>query len=333
MENYTKISLRRKQTGTKMCENHKGGVLYFTFPHLEREEGFLHACSSRFGGVSEGMFSQMNLSFTRGDDPECVRENYRRIAAAVGFDTDWMVFSYQTHTVNVRVVTAEDRGKGFARERDYTDVDGLVTDVPGLVLTTFYADCVPLFFLDPVRRAVGLSHSGWRGTVNDIAGATVRTMQEQYGTKPEDVLAAIGPSICQDCYEVSEDVVEEFRAHYPEELWPELFERQDCYKARKINSGTSGDCRQAPHWPGDDQEKNSYPADTPVKKPYLAGNTAKYQLDLREACRRNMSRAGILPEHIEVTDLCTCCNPDVLFSHRASGGRRGNLAAFLGIRA
>lgn len=322
MENNRSISLRRKQTGTAMHENFKDGVLYFTFPGFEREKGFLHACSSRIGGVSEGVLAQMNLSFTRGDDPERVRENYRRIAAAVGFDTDSMVFSYQTHTVNVRVVTEADCGKGFARERDYTDVDGLVTNVPGLVLTTFYADCVPLFFIDPVHRAVGLSHSGWRGTVNDIAGVTVRTMQEQYGTEPSEILAAIGPSICQDCYEVSEDVIEEFRAHYPKELWPDLFERQDRYRDHVAGSSPREDCGQEPHCPADGQ----------TKKAYLSGNPAKYQLSLWEACRRNMLRAGILPEHIEVTDLCTCCNPDILFSHRASNGRRGNLAAFLGVR-
>lgn len=87
------------------------------------------------------------------------------------------MLTHQTHTNHVRVVTEADAGKGFVRERDYTDVDGLVTDVPQLVLTTFYADCVPLFFIDPVHRAIGLSHSGWRGTVSDIAAATVRTMQ------------------------------------------------------------------------------------------------------------------------------------------------------------
>ena len=229
----------------------------------------------------------MNLSFTRGDDPERVRENYRRIAAAVGFETDRLVFTHQTHTNHVRVVTEADAGKGFVRERDYTDVDGLVTDVPQLVLTTFYADCVPLFFIDPVHRAIGLSHSGWRGTVSDIAAATVRTMQGEYGSRPEELLVGIGPSICQDCYEVSEDVIEEFRASYEEKLWMRLY-----------------------------REK---------------GN-GKYQLNLWEACRQNLLRAGVLPDRIEVTDLCTCCNPQIFFSHRASGGKRGNLAGFLMIR-
>ncbi len=277
----------RKRKEQVLKENCKNGVIYFTFPSLEKAGGYIHGFSSRIGGVSENEFAQMNLSFSRGDDEERVRENYRRIAAAIGFDDRRIVCSHQTHTTNVRVVTEEDCGKGYLCERDYTDVDGLVTNVPDVILTTFYADCVPLYFIDPVHRAVGLSHSGWRGTVGNIAGETVRVMQEQYGTRPSDVLAAIGPSICQECYEVSEDVIEQFRERYEEVLWPQLF-------TEGVRDG-------------------------------------KYQLNLWEACRQNMLHAGIPAGQIEVTDICTCCNPDILFSHRASHGKRGNLAAFLGI--
>ena len=175
------------------------------------------------GGVSTGDCATMNLSFERGDLEASVRTNYELLGAAVGFSTDSLVFSRQTHTTNVRVVTEEDRGKGFLRERDYTDVDGLVTNVPGLTLATFYADCVPLFFVDPVHKAIGLSHSGWKGTVGKIGKATVEKMTEQYGTDPKDVLAAIGPSICQSCYEVSEDVILKFRDAFEEKYWTELF--------------------------------------------------------------------------------------------------------------
>lgn len=279
--------LVRKAGKAVLQENRRNGVLYFTFPRLGAQTGFVHGFSSRVGGSSRNEFATMNLSFTRGDDPECVRENYRRIAAALGFDDRKIVCSDQTHTNHVREVTGKDCGKGYLRPRDYTDVDGLVTDEPGVVLATFYADCVPLYFVDPEHRAIGLSHSGWKGTVSDIAGVTVRTMQEKYGSRPEAVLTAIGPSICQDCYEVSEDVIEQVRAAYSEELWPRLFYQRE---------------------------------------------NGRYQLDLWEACRQNLLRAGILPEHIEVTDVCTCCNPDILFSHRASHGKRGNLAAFLGIQ-
>lgn len=284
--------IRRSAAGEKTAkivlkENWKDEVCFLTFPALEAYEEIIHGFSTRIGGVSENEFSQMNLSFSRGDVRENVLENYRRIAAAIGFDDTHIVCSDQTHTVNVREVTQEDLGKGYIRPRDYTDVDGLVTNTPGVVLATFYADCVPLYFVDPVHHAVGLSHSGWRGSVGDIAGVTVRLMQEKYGTEPLDIVAAIGPSICQSCYEVSEDVIDQFKEAYDGSLWERLF---------------------------------------------YAKENGKYQLNLWEACRQNMLRAGIAKEHISVTDICTCCNPDILFSHRASCGKRGNLAAFLGLR-
>ncbi len=278
------IELRRAGNDRTVELFEKKGVPFLAFPALEKIPGILHGFSTRLGGVSTGALASMNLSFSRGDDPEHVRENYRRIAETVGFSTEDMVFSYQTHTNHVRVVTEKDRGKGYVTDRDYQDVDGLVTDVPGLVLVTFYADCVPLFFVDPVHHAVGLSHSGWRGTVSDIAGVTVRTMQERYGSDPGEMTAAVGPSICRSCYEVSEDVILLVREQYPRRIWPLLYD---------------------------------------------AKADGKYQLDLWEACRQNMLRAGIRPERIFVTDVCTCCNPDILYSHRASQGKRGNLAAFL----
>lgn len=263
------------------------GVTYLTFPALEKEEGFIHAFSTRLGGVSEGIYASMNLSFTRGDSEEAVRENFRRFSAALGFSPEDIVCSSQTHTANVRVMTEKDRGNGVTRPGIYEDVDGMITDVPGVVLATFYADCVPLYFIDPAHRAVGLSHSGWRGTAAGIGRVTVRKMQETYGTRPEDIRSAIGPSICQECYEVSEDVILEFRDAFPKENWKDLFYRKE---------------------------------------------NGKYQLNLQEANRLIMMDAGIPAENISLPGICTCCNPEFLFSHRASKGRRGNLGAFLGIR-
>ena len=159
----------------------------------------VHGFTTREGGVSEGIFSSMNLSFTRGDDPARVKENYRRAAAALGVPAEHIVCSDQTHTTNVRHVTMDDRGKGVFREKDYRDVDGLITDTPGLVLATFFADCVPLFFVDPVRRCIGLSHSGWKGTAARMGARTVEAMPETFGSNPADIRAAIGPSICEMC--------------------------------------------------------------------------------------------------------------------------------------
>lgn len=279
-------TVKRKEGEAVLGIHRCGDLEYLTFPALDKIPMVDHLFSTRLGGVSRGHLGEMNLSYGRGDDKERVDENFRRIAGVLQCEMQDFVCSDQTHTAHVRKVTAADRGKGILYPRDYEDVDGLITEEEGIVLATFYADCVPLFFVDPVRRAIGLSHSGWRGTVAGIGAVTVRRMQEEYGSRPEDMIAAIGPSICRDCYEVSEDVAqafaERFKAHSQELL---------------ENKGNG-----------------------------------KYQLDLWRANELVMQEAGILPGHISVTDICTCCNPKYLFSHRASHGQRGNLGAFLSIK-
>lgn len=274
---------------TEDCQMHlkeAQGVPYFVFRNLEDTKLVRHGFSTRMGGVSKGHLAELNLSFTRGDDPERVRENFTRIGNAMGFDTGSLVFSQQTHTTNVRVATEEDRGSGFTKPLRYTDVDGLITNVPGLMLATFYADCVPLFFVDPVHRAVGLSHSGWKGTVGRMGKATVERMTEIFGTRPEEVLAAVGPSICQDCYEVSEDVASAFRKEFRDQADERLLYQKE---------------------------------------------NGRYQLNLWRANEIVLLEAGVRPEHLAITNVCTCCNPELMFSHRASQGRRGNLGAFLGL--
>lgn len=253
------------------------------YPLLEDTGIVEHCFTTRLGGVSEGVCASLNLSFSRGDDPVAVLENYRRVATTFGKTVDDFVCTDQTHTTTVLQVGKKECGYGVTKERPYTDVDGLITNEPGVILSTFYADCVPLYFVDPVNKAIGLSHSGWRGTVGRMGQKTLEAMKEAFGTNPADVYAAIGPSICQDCYEISEDVAEhfyeEFQGHGDEIL---------------INKGNG-----------------------------------KYQLDLWKTNEIVMLEAGILPEHLAVTNICTCCNETVLFSHRASQGKRGNLAAFL----
>ncbi len=183
-----------------------GEFPYLSYPLLEQTGMVKHCFTTRLGGVSEGIFESLNLSFSRGDQRAAVEENFQRVAQALGTEYGNFVFTDQTHTVNVRRVGIEDAGKGLTRARGYSDVDGLITNEPGLVLSTFYADCVPLYFIDTKKRAIGLSHSGWRGTVRRMGRVTLETMRREFGTLPEDVICAIGPSICQDCYEVSEDV-------------------------------------------------------------------------------------------------------------------------------
>ena len=266
------------------CENGAGSTLpLLKYPLLEQTGIVEHCFTTRIGGVSKGIYESLNLSFTRGDEDAAVRENFRRLAGAMKTDVSKFVFTDQTHTTNMRRVTAEDAGKGIVKERDYTDIDGLITNEPGLVLSTFYADCVPLYFVDPVHHAIGMSHSGWKGTVGKMGAATITAMKREFGTEAKDLVCAIGPSICQDCYEVSRDVAEAFIFAFP----------------------------------------------THEKEILQAGALGKYQLDLWKANEIVLTEAGVLKEHIDLAGLCTCCNSSILFSHRASKGKRGNLGAFL----
>lgn len=253
------------------------------YPLLDETGIVEHCFTTRLGGVSEDIYASLNFSFVRGDKPESVLENYRRVAQVFGKTADDFVCTDQTHTTTVLRVGKKECGCGVTKERLYADVDGLITNESGVILSTFYADCVPLYFVDPIHKAIGLSHSGWRGTAGRMGRSTLEAMEQAFGTNPAEVYAAIGPSICRECYEISEDVAEhflkEFKGHEEEIL---------------LNKGNG-----------------------------------KYQLDLWQANEIVMLDAGILPEHLAVTNICTCCNSEVLFSHRASHGKRGNLAAFL----
>lgn len=290
-------------------------VEYLTFPALEACAEVEHLFTTRVGGASEGIYSTMNLSYTRGDDPAKVLENYHRIGQILGCDAEDMVASQQTHTTNIRKVTSADKGMGVTRELDYTDIDGLITDERGIALACFYADCVPLYFVDPVHQAIGLAHSGWRGTVAQMGRCMVEAMQREYGSEPKDLLVAIGPSICQECYEVSEDVAEAFGG---------LLAGSEAILDEIAESGIYGK-------PTDESEanevRNAQSAEFSVLRP---GNApGKYQLDLWLANLIILRKAGVPLSNISVTDICTCHNAGYLHSHRASAGQRGNLAAFL----
>ncbi|MCI8507447.1 MAG: peptidoglycan editing factor PgeF [Lachnospiraceae bacterium] len=270
----------------KVCRlQEKNGVVYVGFPKLlAHEKNLVHGFSTRIGGVSKEHLASMNLSFTRGDNRENVLENHRRFAKALEYDETRLVFSDQVHLTRFHKVTKKDCGKGIIRESDIKEIDGLVTNEPGIPIITFYADCVPLFFYDPVKKVIAMAHSGWRGTVGRIGAKMTAYMEEEYGSTARDILCAVGPSICQKCYEVSEEValqfLDVFGTAYGDEL---LYEKEG----------------------------------------------GKYQLNLHKACEITLLNAGIQREHVDVTDLCTCCNPDFFFSHRASHGKRGNLAGVM----
>lgn len=192
----------------------KNGLVWLESGTISTPGGAAHGFSTRLGGVSEGVFASLNLGHTRGDDPEQVRENYRRFCAATGVGrVEDMVLSHQVHEDNVRVCTLADRGKGLDYERDY-DADGLMTDIPGLPLTIFSADCIPILFYDPVRRVVAACHAGWRGTAQAIAAKTVRRMEKVYGCRPGDIRAAVGPGIGPCCFLTHADVTDAMRSSF-----------------------------------------------------------------------------------------------------------------------
>lgn len=190
--------------------NFVDGVGFLTFPTLSELDFVNHAFSTRIGGVSTDEFKSMNLSFSRGDDPDKVRENYRIFCRAAGFDYHTLVSSSQDHNTNVRFVTKNDCGIGIDREHDMPSVDALVTNETGVTLVTHYADCTPLIFADPEKRVIALAHAGWKGTVAKIGEMTVEAMQEHYGCDPTDIIAVVGPAIGQCCYEVDTPVYEQF---------------------------------------------------------------------------------------------------------------------------
>ncbi|MCM1245877.1 MAG: peptidoglycan editing factor PgeF [Roseburia sp.] len=263
----------------------KEGVPFLRFPILEKYP-VIHGFSTRLGGVSKGDCTSMNLSFTRGDRREDVEENHRLFANAVGYDIETLVLTEQVHDTKIRRVGKGDTGEVFCERRSIRETDGLITDEPGVMLMTFFADCVPLLFYDPVRRAVGNAHSGWRGTVQRMGQKMTGKMKEEFGSQPENLLVVIGPSIGQCCYEVSEEVISEFQKVFDQKYLDDIY----------------------------------------YKKP-----DGHYQLNLWQANKILLMQAGVKEEHICVSEVCTCCHPDLLFSHRYTHGKRGNLSAVIGL--
>jgi YfiH family protein len=210
-------------------------------------------------------------------------QNHQLFASALGYDEKRLVFSDQVHKTCICTVTEADCGKGIICPSDLIEVDGLVTESKNVPLITFYADCVPLFFADPIRQVVGMAHSGWRGTVARIGKVMVEKMESEFGCQKENIYAVVGPSICQDCYEVSSDVAAEFQKEF---------------------SNHEGE----------------------ILRP---GKPEKYQLNLWKANEIILKEAGLKSDHIEVSGICTCCNHDILFSHRYTNGKRGNLGGVI----
>ena len=259
------------------------GLEYYTFNLLKSVPGLVHAFTTRKGGVSEGDYKSLNMALHVGDSEQVVLENRKRVCGKIGINASLLIAGQQTHNDLVAVVGAVHRGQGaLSYAASLPDTDALITNEPGVPLSSYYADCVPLFLVDPVKLVIGLAHAGWRGTVLRIGEKTVREMNRVFGSDPSDCLAVIAPSIGPCCYEVDSRVINELGKGFS--YW------------RELTQETS---------PG------------------------KYRLDLWEANYRTFTDAGLRPENIVNTKLCTSCNTDLFYSHRAENGRTGRMASLI----
>lgn len=188
----------------------------FQFSSLTGRAGLVHAISTRRGGVSPPPWDSLNLSHTRGDDAARVNENHHRLCAALDVPAAALTNAYQVHGAQVMLIGPAQRGQR------QMNTDALITAAPDTPLLLRFADCTPVVMYDPVHHALGLAHAGWRGTVAGVTAATVHAMQTSFGSRPAELLAAIGPAIGPCCYEVGDEVVEAVRQAFsnPEALLP-----------------------------------------------------------------------------------------------------------------
>ncbi len=256
-------------------------------PHLSSTlltgvAGIAHGFSTRLGGVSKAPFDSLDLGYNRGDDPACVAENYRRFCRAIGADHSCVVKSRQIHTADIRIVTKADLGVGLCDPAPY-EADGLITNVPGLCLTVFTADCVPVLLCDPVRRCIAAVHSGWRSTAMAIVPKAVQVMIDRFGSQPENIIAAIGPAIAGCCFQTQNEVPDAMLEAYGDMASP--FIQPD----------------------GPDH----------------------FRVDLKGIIAQSLQDAGLSPDHIDISNHCTACHPDLFWSHRLIGNARGSMAAMI----
>lgn len=254
----------------------KNGIIYYKFKHFAKTELVNHCFSTRIGGVSKPPYNEMNLAYHMGDDPDDVDENFRLICKAVGFDYEKIIMTNQEHKANYQVIT--DKGK----IEKPTDI--LITSTPELVLTSYHADCVPLLYLDPVKKVIANAHAGWRGTMADVCIKTLNSMKEHFDCRVEDILIGIAPCISFDHFEVEKDIVDKMKHHH---------NSPECFKQKT-----------------DD----------------------KWLINLAEINRQRLIQKGILEKNIEIANICTFKNPDLLFSHRRDGKSRGNMAAMIALK-
>lgn len=209
---------------TNMERKTAGELVYYT----SRTIDIPHLFTTKYGGVSTGHVASLNLGFNRGDEPENVRKNYDILAGFFGVPKERLTCTKQVHNDEVGIVTEKEIGMGLGQPNSWA-VDAVVTNLPGVPLCGFYADCVVTLLYDPVSRSIAACHSGWRGTAKGILKKTVRTMHEQYGANPADIRAVIGPSIRTCCFETDRDVPDAMLEEMGEKAAPYIAKRGEKY--------------------------------------------------------------------------------------------------------
>jgi YfiH family protein len=272
-----------------LIERSKNNARYLAFESFDAPTGVDAIVTTRHGGESTGPFATLNLGMRTGDDAEIVRRNRARVASIVGAAPAWLTFGRQVHGARVAVVSNAQRGDVF------DDTDALVTNASLLPLVILTADCAAIFFYDPVHRAIGIAHAGWRGTVAGIAARTVETMRDVFGSQPDQLTAAIGPSIGPCCYEVGAEVINAVTATFPDHT-DELLVEPDMASAGSFRASVN-------------QERKHF--------------------DLWRANEITLGNAGLRDDAIEVSRLCTACRTDLFYSHRAEKGSTGRFGGIV----
>jgi len=275
----------------------KGPSLFLIPKWMEASGAVTAGFTGRDGGMSAQPWTSLNCGLHVGDHDQTVIANRASLAQELGWPFEAWTCAEQVHGSHVYEVKSSDRGRGRdSRVSAIQDADALMTQDKNVLLTSFYADCVPLYFYDPQTEVIALAHAGWKGTTLEIGCRTVEAMTATYGCKPEHIQAAIGPSIGQCCYEAYGPVFEEI-SRLSEEL--------------QTLQGASH---------------------TPEEHPVQLSDEGKAFINLKELNRQIMIKAGILPMHIEMSQWCTGCRTDLFFSHRTEGGKTGRMVSWIGMR-
>lgn len=257
-----------------------GDLEYYKITEFEQSGLVKHCFTTKRGGVSRGIYESMNLRVNSEDLRKNIFRNFEIICREIGTEPERLVLSNQVHQDKIVRVGAEDCGNGLYRANKFESADALITDEPGVCLVTFFADCVPVFLLDTERKVISLVHSGWRGTAAGIVRKAIAVMRRDYKSKPENILAAIGPSVGVCCFEVGDEVKDVFEKEFGKETVEYFGEK--------------------PH------------------------------VNMQAAVKKQLFSEGVF--NVIDSGICTYCNSKLLFSHRKTKGKRGNLAAFMELR-